>query len=1183
MRGGEPPFTTLRRPDYCSTMSGPLGQKSEREEARARERERERAKARAREKEMVRACGQASLREQERERREAEAADWEAEDIEWEPAENRASWLPARDPGNAPSPSKTGSRGASHGGLADASQDSAVAPARHRPKVSVFDRRGRSLMSIGARLRTRRAKLLQVWAFAIYKDEYLRSTSALDGLCGIIARYLKYSAALRAYQLQLKNEANKDTQTKAARHFKGWLLRASWRGWVAYVAELYRGLEAASMSARYRALEACNTWRYCLDFNHRLQGLPVNATNPLGVNGWIARMPMGQMPPRLLENEVLRILENVVVGWLEVLEDERKTVGMRSKWRVHRMCAFFGRWMQLYCDHQEGHARFQLVGAKLLLCSRLGEWNTLAQTEAQVFRRRYELLCMGRFIKTMRQRVHDKRRIAAFVDRWLVSHAEQEKGELLGFARDIIMVWSVFSRSSKTRFKKQFDMWKMRYRLLFNAWRANVFGEHPDHGDHFLLAGADETASAAAQDPVLHSMTPHQQHDEQHHPQHHAASASHLSPKDKAKAPNRDSGEAEGGGERVQDTLNEGHGSGEVGRTGARSARPPPLDADAMLSKETEAATSWRGGEAVAGGSKRAFSVAEAVGVRESREDERGSFHEQETSPWRGWTSPGRGKAGGVGDDVNDGAVDEQAGGGGARVIERILLLLEQKSLEEEDICSPWTEERRKTDWAGAEGVGEEKGAEGTEPGVNRSEEERRRVDQGVEGMGRSTKASRAVKGLQMISEILGDLPQALSEAAAEWHSLLRDREREQEVHAATATSRPPHKRGVVGEVEIMPAHLSVLESRAPSALPVPHVGLQRMSAAERVQGSMPPKLADGNRDRSEREKTVTESGFDADAGSWEGRGEGSEVVGDGHGGGSVNDTTVQVPCQMEEAAEREYEQQCEKDILDFLLPLEVFLAHAAHGRARIKQRAEESKSQCDEAQKARDEGAGNADGGGMTLEHGTLGENAEGAEVGAGCSSNLLGRGREDRDAAQADEEAGNDQGSAGQDAKMNLEGFVRLLRGCGVVPGQLSETQSTKMFTDLTASLIPALAYPAAASAARSQGQSFASPFAGLQVSIPTPPRPTPPRPTSPRPTSLALVLLCPFHPTPTPPTPKPPTPALLGPCSPVPLATRSIWFAAFCCCDASHGIYIYIYTHTHIYVYIYTYIYIYICIYM
>ena len=40
------------------------------------------------------------------------------------------------------------------------------------------------------------------------------------------------------------------------------LLRAAWRGWVAYVAELYRGLEAASMSAKYRALESINTWRY---------------------------------------------------------------------------------------------------------------------------------------------------------------------------------------------------------------------------------------------------------------------------------------------------------------------------------------------------------------------------------------------------------------------------------------------------------------------------------------------------------------------------------------------------------------------------------------------------------------------------------------------------------------------------------------------------------------------------------------------------------------------------------------------------------------------------------------------------------------------------------------------------------------------------------------------------------
>ncbi len=219
VRGGEPPFTNLRRPDYCSTLHGPLGQRSEREEARARERERERAKARARKKEMDLACGQASLREEEQERRDAEAEDWKAEDKEWEP--NRASWPPGRDPGKAHSPGKRVSRGAAHGGSADAAQDGEVAPARRKPKVSVFDRRGRSLMSIGARLRMRRATLLQLWAFAIYKDEYLRSTSVLESLCGIIARYLKYSAALRAYQLQLKNEAAKDAQTKGTRECCG--------------------------------------------------------------------------------------------------------------------------------------------------------------------------------------------------------------------------------------------------------------------------------------------------------------------------------------------------------------------------------------------------------------------------------------------------------------------------------------------------------------------------------------------------------------------------------------------------------------------------------------------------------------------------------------------------------------------------------------------------------------------------------------------------------------------------------------------------------------------------------------------------------------------------------------------------------------------------------------------------
>jgi len=178
-------------------------------------------------------------------------------------------------------------------------------------------------VSLGAKLRMRRAKLLQIWAFAICKvqkfwqvlrtltlhskctralilwelphiwafaicqEEYQRSTRLLDNMSAISVRYLKYVAALAAYLLQVKYEGVRRTHGRAALHFRGWwvaqplynycycvyvyirivflflhrLLRASLRGWVAYVAELYRGLEAASMSAKYRAIEAINIWR----------------------------------------------------------------------------------------------------------------------------------------------------------------------------------------------------------------------------------------------------------------------------------------------------------------------------------------------------------------------------------------------------------------------------------------------------------------------------------------------------------------------------------------------------------------------------------------------------------------------------------------------------------------------------------------------------------------------------------------------------------------------------------------------------------------------------------------------------------------------------------------------------------------------------------------------------------
>ena len=63
--------------------------------------------------------------------------------------------------------------------------------------------------------------------------------------------------------------------------------------------------------------------------------------------GWIARMPIIKMPARLLEGEVMRILESAVRAWLEVLDDERKTAGMRFKWRLHRMGKLMCHWTQV--------------------------------------------------------------------------------------------------------------------------------------------------------------------------------------------------------------------------------------------------------------------------------------------------------------------------------------------------------------------------------------------------------------------------------------------------------------------------------------------------------------------------------------------------------------------------------------------------------------------------------------------------------------------------------------------------------------------------------------------------------------------------------------------------------------------------------------------------------------------
>ena len=339
--GEAAPVTTLRQPDYCASVHGPHEPKSEREEARGRERER--LKEHKLDKTLQRTIREVDiLRERARgrkERMEGGGPCWEGEEIDWEVAKMAAS-LPLRHMerggggGGVSIPAATVMPG-DHIASARGEGGGRKGPAKERDVA--FDNRERSLMALGARLRVRRAHALQVCAFALLKESYLKSEHAKERLQDLSARCLKYSAALCAYKLQVDNELEARTRTAAARHFRGWMMRACIRGWCAFVAELYRGLEAASMSARYRAMEACNIWLYSLDFNRRLRTLPVAATNPLGVNGWLARVPIAKMPAVLLEDQVMRILQHALAGWQEVLEDEQKTQGMRGKWREHRI------------------------------------------------------------------------------------------------------------------------------------------------------------------------------------------------------------------------------------------------------------------------------------------------------------------------------------------------------------------------------------------------------------------------------------------------------------------------------------------------------------------------------------------------------------------------------------------------------------------------------------------------------------------------------------------------------------------------------------------------------------------------------------------------------------------------------------------------------------------------------
>ena len=194
---GEPaPQTSQRRSDYCSPH-GPFPNKTERELARDEERERERK--RQVEREIDRTIREVSLLRERERGRELGAAGPE-EEADWETAWNRQQ--------------------GTHSGRTRR-QGGDGAKGRQGATAAILEKRERSLTSIGARLRVRRAHALQLWAFAILRDEYARTEHLRDLLRSITARFLKYSSALHAYNLQVTIEMQQCTLALAARHTPG--------------------------------------------------------------------------------------------------------------------------------------------------------------------------------------------------------------------------------------------------------------------------------------------------------------------------------------------------------------------------------------------------------------------------------------------------------------------------------------------------------------------------------------------------------------------------------------------------------------------------------------------------------------------------------------------------------------------------------------------------------------------------------------------------------------------------------------------------------------------------------------------------------------------------------------------------------------------------------------------------
>ena len=269
---------------------------------------------------------------------------------------------------------------------------------------------------------------------------------------------------------QVHRERSAQALARAHIHFRAWLQRAAWRGWVAYVAELLRGLEAANMSARYRALDAVMTWQYSLAFNRRLRELPVQATYALGVNGWLRRVPPAKMPAKLLEREALRIQATAMSAWRQVLADEEVIRVVRDKWQHTRLARGFGALRRRWHEARAAWARLEHIATEVLLEPRVRAWAEDVREARAALRRRREVVVLRQCVRIVWALVERRRRVVSFTQRWILNK-QGGQGAMLDRIAAIFATWTEEVRSLAAVRSKRRQQHRCLLAYTYTTWR----------------------------------------------------------------------------------------------------------------------------------------------------------------------------------------------------------------------------------------------------------------------------------------------------------------------------------------------------------------------------------------------------------------------------------------------------------------------------------------------------------------------------------------------------------------------------------------------------------------------------------------------------------------------------------------------------------------------------------------